>query len=136
MILINNPDMMKVALTGTTVPINEWKVHRPDDDIKTTKEIKINPAVFTGSKFSSFTNLVNVAAAGLDEVYIPEKSKAFLDPDVQVTQVSNKLRTKYGIDSKKLAERNQAVTELLGITRSMQMFLAGVTVKNTKGRLK
>ena len=54
MILINNPDMMKVALTGTTVPINEWKVHRPDDDIKTTKEIKINPAVFTGSKFGSF----------------------------------------------------------------------------------
>ena len=133
MILINNPDMMKVALTGTTVPINQWKVHRPDDDIKTTQEMTINPAVFTGSKFGSFTNLVNVAAAGLDEVYIPEKSKAFLDPDVQVTQVSNKLRTKYGIDTKKLAERNQAVTELLGITRSMQMFLAGVTVKEGKG---
>ena len=133
MILINNPDMMKIALTGTTVPINEWKVHRAADDQKTTEEMQINPAVFTGSKFNSFTNLVNVAAAGLDEVYIPAKSKAFRDPDVQVTQVSNKLRTKYGIDTKKMAERNQAVTELLGITRSMQMFLAGVTVKKGKG---
>lgn len=119
-IVFNDIDLVKAVMSGTSEPISSWK-------LETDEGPQINPSLLTGRKFSSFSTQVNVLAAGLDEKYIPVPLKPYLDAEVQADQIPRRLRKQYGIEPKQMQARSKAVTELIGVTQSMQTLLSGIS---------
>ena len=119
-IVFNDINLVKAVMSGTSEPVSSWT-------LETTEGPKVNPNLLTGKKFSSFRTQVNVLAAGLDAKYIPTPLYPYLDAQVSADQIPIRLRKQYGIDPLKMQERSRAVTELIGVTQSMQTLLAGIS---------